>query len=324
MRLTFSILETGCYDLGSVPVLAHLAAPTLEEFDQAAQVLESRWPFMRSMHTRARFTGMQQLGLSLVASFPSDARTHMDGVMFLAPNRLEHRADTFHWWSAFQFATLPDAHPATAGLLLRLAMKHYPLMLGVGVTPAADVLQARMGWKTHPQLWRAVHPVFLRRMLTDYGDRFSPLQRRIAGALAGVHDLLAAPLLEMILAAGLRAERRTTHTHPRLAVCATYFDLLTAGPLEVINSGGAARFVSSLEAGSWRQHAALWRELRRRDCKFAEILLFDEASCRRARRFGYLPLAMTNRCWDPQNRMDALFTALRETQATFLVTDKVL
>lgn len=280
---------------------------------------------MKVIHTPERFLGMQRLGLSLVASFTDRSQMTMDGVMFLAPNTLEDGGETFRWWSAFQFATLPDAHPATAGLLLREAMKQYPMLLGMGVTAAADVLQERMGWKRHPYLWRAVHPLCLQQMLLDYRDRLPPLQYHAAQMVAWGYDHLA-PIFERLLAGSRPVQHRTSDPHPRLAVCASYFDLLSTGDLQVIQGGGSARFVSSPGRG-WmtvRAHAALWRELRRRGATFAEILLFRPEDRRNALQLGYLPLAMTNRCWDPHNRMDALFAALARTQATFLVTDKVI
>jgi hypothetical protein len=305
-----------------LPDIEHIPSPTLEQFQHAATLLEVRWPWMRDLHFPERFRGLQQIGVELVASYKSPGV--MDGVMFQVPEWLETPEETFRWMGAFQFATHPEAHPAIAGLVLRKAMQVYPMLIGWGVTPAADKLQERMGWKAHPRVWRAVHPVNMRRMLEDYGDRLEkPAVRTAAKTAAFFYDLLA-PLGERLLSLGVSVQKPVPAAGSRAALCGSYFELLGAGGVEVFETRGSARIVSAAAQGTIRSHAALWRELRRRKTKFAEMLLMSEESCRRARSLGYYPMRMTNRCWDREKKMPALFAALEHLEPGFLITDKVV
>jgi hypothetical protein len=88
--------------------------------------------------------------------------------------------------------------------------------------------------------------------------------------------------------------------------------------------GGTARLLTPLAAGSLRQHAAVWRALRRRGARLCEVLLYSEEDRGRAWRKGYIPIPLQVWCWDKQGILARAIPALRERGFTFFDTDKVI
>ena len=62
--------------------ILHLAHPSLEEFQQAAEVCHLRWSYLAELDTPARLAGLQELGVELVAA---EENGRMEGVCFVLP-----------------------------------------------------------------------------------------------------------------------------------------------------------------------------------------------------------------------------------------------
>ena len=163
--------------------ILHLAHPSLEEFQQAAEVCHLRWSYLAELDTPARFEGLQQLGVELVMARENQ---RVEGVCFVLPVERQFQGATISWVHLFQLATRPEAGNLGALLMFRL-MTLYPTILSLGVTDMAERMYQVLKWKRYDQVWRGVHPINLARMLDDYGDRIrSPWQRRALRMLAGV------------------------------------------------------------------------------------------------------------------------------------------
>jgi hypothetical protein len=301
--------------------IRRFVAPALEEFEQAAEVCYTRWPYMRDLDSPSRFHAFQQLGVELCAMV--DGSGAMQSVGYLLPSSTEVEGETLAWHYMFQVASRPGVAGAGA-MLVKQVMKWYPAIFGVGITPDAERLYEAFRWQPHDGFWRGVYPVNMARMLQDYGDRIPQAWlRRLLRASAGMYNL-GARALEGLCSAGTRCETWQPDGAGKARVLAGYLPLVACGPVRAADVGGVGRILSLPEEGSARQHAAVWRALRRRNAKFCELLLPSRASRRRAIALGYIPLRLQVWCWDPKGVLARAIPALRVKGISFLDTDKVV
>jgi hypothetical protein len=140
---------------------------------------------------------------------------------------------------------------------------------------------------------------------------------------AGIYNAAAAAF-EMVWSAGMRCEPWQPDQEGKPRVLASYLPLLACGPVRAADVGGVGRILSLPEEGSSRQHAAIWRALRRRKGKFCELLLTSPEARTRAMKLGYVPLRLPVWCWDPRGVLARAIPALRRKGISFLDTDKVV
>jgi len=299
-----------------------LTAPTLEEFAEAAEVNYVRTPFQRDLDSPARFRGFQRLGVEL-ALVRRDGR--MEAVAYLLPSSLETPEGRVEWVYMFQVAARIEA-PGAGALLIRQVMKWYPAILGIGITPDAVRIYQAFKWTHYRDLWRAVHPLRLDRMMEDYGGRLAkPWQRTALSAMAGVYNLAGGAIEAALSGAGPRPAN-SPELQSKAAIVAEYLPLYRAGDLLVVNVGGAGRIGNPPASGlgSLRQHAALWRQMRRDGLKFCEMLIPTPERLERAKRLGYWPVSLPVWYWDKNHTMAPVLDQLGAGKISFLETDKVV
>jgi len=310
--------------------IRRLARPSLDEFTQAAEICHLRWSYLAELDTPARLAGLQELGVELVVA---EENGRMEGVCFVLPASDEVDGARLDWVYLFQLATRPEADKI-GGMLMWRIMSLYPAILSMGVTEVAERMYQVLRWKRYDNVWRGVHPICLSRMLDDYGDRMaSPWRLRALRALACVYDLLAPPL-EALLGWGVPCRAWKPGGEPAIFrkkdVVASYLAWLRAQhggtSVEAVDAGGAGRIAGDAGLGlaALRQHAALWRALRRRGAKFCEVLLASPAAKRRAWRLGYVPLAMPAWYWDKTGALEKWLASLPQREFSFLDTDKII
>jgi hypothetical protein len=300
--------------------LRRIESPTIDQFAQAAEVCYTRWDYMRELDSPARFEAFQKLNVELCVLV--DGGGAMQSVGYLVPSRLQIGGETLCWHYMFQVASRPETAGAGA-LLIRQAMKWYPAIFGMGITPDAERLYKAFRWQQYEGFWRGVHPLNLSRLLKDYGDRIPQLWlRRLLRASAGIGSFVGSQA-EVMLSLGSRS---TSWAPPngKGAIIGRYLDLFTTGDVQAADVGGAGRVLSLPAAGSLRQHAAIWRALRRQNARFCEMLLFSEAARKRAWHLGYVPVPLQVWCWDPGGILGRAIPVLREKGFSFFDTDKVL
>lgn len=300
--------------------LRRIESPTFDQFAQAAEVCYTRWDYMRELDSPARFRAFQQLNVELCVL--ENANGVMQSVGYLVPSCLQIGGDTLSWHYMFQVASRPETAGAGA-LLIRQIMKWYPAIFGMGITPDAERLYKAFRWQPYEGFWRGVHPLNLSRLLKDYGDRIpQPWLRRLLRASARVGSLLGAQA-ELLLSLGARADPWNP-SDGKGAVLGSYLNMFSCGDVQASDVGGAGRVLSLPSAGSLRQHAAIWRALRKQDARFCEMLLFSAEARARAWRLGYLPVSLQVWCWDPNGILGRAIPALREKGFSFFDTDKVI
>lgn len=310
--------------------IRRIERPTIEEFTAAAEICHLRWDYLAALDTPARLQGLQQLAVELVVA---EENGRMEGVCFVLPSAGELDGKRIEWVQLFQLATRPESGNI-GGMLMWRIMSLYPAILSLGVTDVAERMYQVLRWKRYDQVWRGVHPICMRHMLADYGDRIPSAWKRTAlGALATLYDL-AAPPLEALLGWGIPCSVGTDSSVPcgqsslssKKDIVAAYLDWFRAPELEAANAAGAARIAGNprLEFSALRQHAALWRALRRGGAKFCEVLLTSPAAKQRAMRLGYVPLAMPAWYWDKSGTMEKWLASLPQREFSFLDTDKIL
>jgi hypothetical protein len=294
-------------------------APTLEQFGEAAEVNYERTPYQRSLDSEKRFRGFQQLGVEL-AVVRSAAR--MEAVAYLLPAKLE----SVEWVYMFQVAARRDA-PGGGALLIRQVMRWYPAILGIGITPDAVRIYQAFKWTHFGDLWRCVHPLRLDRMLEDYGARVESLwKRRLLRAGAGIYNS-SAGMIERALAVGMRCEPwKPPANDPKASALAGYLPLYRAGSVIAAAAGGAGRIGNPAASGlgKLREHAALWRKMRRDGVNFCELLAPSPEVRRRAIWLGYWPTTLPVWYWDRDKVMKPVLDALAGGRISFLETDKVV
>ncbi len=297
-----------------------IESPSLEQFAEAAEVCYTRWPYMRELDSPARFRAFQELRVELVALV--NAQGAMQCVGFLVPSQIEMEGDTLSWHYMFQVASRPEAAGAGA-LLIRQVMKWYPAIFGMGITPDAERLYKAFRWQPFEGFWRGVHPLNFSRLLADFGERIN--NQRLVSLLRTSSGLISAAgsLADSIFSAGAHA----TPWKPadgKGATVSPYLNLLECGAVRAADVGGTGRILSLPAEGSLRQHAAIWRALRKRDARLCEILLYSESDRSRARRLGYIPIPLQVWCWDQQGILARAIPALRQKGFSFFDTDKVI
>jgi hypothetical protein len=302
--------------------IQRLTSPSLEDFARAAEVCYTRWEYMRELDSEARFRGFQQLGVELCAMV--DAAGTMHSVAYLIPAQMEAGGDTLSWYYMFQVASRPSAAGAGA-LLVRQVMKWYPAIFGIGITPDAERLYQAFRWQPHGGFWRGVHPVNLSRMVQDYGERIPQTWLRyLLRATGGAYNITGR-VLETLLGAGARCRAwEPGKTSGKPHALAGYLGLLECGATRAADVGGVGRVLSLPNGGSLREHAAIWRALRKRNAKLCEMLLYSEEARARSKRLGYVPVRLQVWCWDPQGVLARAIPVLRERGFSFLDTDKVV
>ena len=297
-----------------------IAAPSLEDFHEAAEVCYTRWPYMRELDSEARFRAFQQLHVELSVLMDANGVTQCVG--YLVPSSIEVGGETLTWYYMFQVASRPEAAGA-GSLLVRQIMKWYPAIFGMGITPDAEKLYHAFQWRQYPGFWRGVHVLNIRRFVKDYGSRIaSESKRRLLSSTAGLGNV-AGSIAESVLSLGAVAAPWNPDTGKGAAV-KTYLDLVGSGEVHAADVGGTARLLTPVSAGSLRQHAAVWRALRRRGARLCEVLLYSEEDRARAWRKGYIPIPLQVWCWDKQGILSRAIPALRERGFTFFDTDKVI
>jgi hypothetical protein len=309
-----------------VAAFDRIVHPTPAEYERAAQVCYARFPYQRVLDSPERFHAFGDFGVELAVM------RHQDGsfqcVAFLLPSELRLGAETLRWHYMFQVASLPGA-PGAGALLIRQVMQWYPAIFGMGITADAERLYKAFRWQHYDGFWRGVHPIDLSRMIADYGSRVaSPAARSLLRAVSGIYSRASIPM-EWLLAFGrsatpISAQPGASPAAGKVALLASYLRLFKSGPVRVADVGGMARLLSAPEAGSLTDHAALWRTLRKIDAKACEMLLLSRASCRRAMRLGYLPLALQVYCWDTSGVLARAIPILKQRGLTFLDTDKTV
>jgi hypothetical protein len=297
-----------------------IEAPTPEEFAEAAEVCYTRWPYMRELDSPARFRAFQQLHVELCAL--NDSNGAMQCVGYLVPSQIEAGGETLTWYYMFQVASRPDAAGA-GSLLVRQIMKWYPAIFGMGITPDAEKLYQAFQWRQYPGFWRGVHLLNIRRFVKDYGSRIgSEGKKQLLSSTAGLGNLAGA-IGEAALSLGSTAAPWRPDSGKGAAVGA-YLGLYAAGDVRAADVGGTARLLTRVGAGSLRQHAAVWRALRKRGARLCEVLLYSEEDRRRALRRGYIPIPLQVWCWDKQGILARAIPALCERGFSFFDTDKVI
>jgi hypothetical protein len=305
-----------------------LTAPTLEQLAEAAEVNYVRTPFQRELDSPARFRAFQRLGVEM-ALVRRDGR--MEAVAYLLPASLETPGgeapgSRVEWVYMFQVAARLEA-PGAGALLVRQVMKWYPAILGIGITPDAVRIYQAFKWTHYRDIWRLVHPLRLDRMIEDYGGRLTkPWQRGVLGAMAGVYNF-AGGAIEAALAAGVSCEAwKPSASDTKAAAVAEYLPLYRVGELIAANVGGAGRIGNPPASGlgSLRQHAALWRQMRRDGLKFCEMLIPTPELRERAKRLGYWPVSLPVWYWDKNQTMAPVLEQLGSGKISFLETDKVV
>jgi hypothetical protein len=298
--------------------IVHLPKPTLEEFCEAAEVCQERTTYWDPTRHRRRFAGFQRLGVELVVARHEG---RMQAVCFALP--VEHLLDgePVKWVYLFQLANRLEG-PGVGGLLLLQIMKIYPAIVSMGVTSDMDRLYPVLKWKRHESVWRGVHPVSLARTLADYGPRLAhPWQRRLLRWVAHLYDRVS-PVAEWLLSMGAPITRESLG-QGRRGVVADYLEFWRSGQLEMVDVDGIGRVAGSGWA-SWRQHAALWRLMRRRGVKLCEMLLLSQAAKWRALGCGYVPLPMSTWYRDTSGTLDRIMPRLQDLGVSFLDTDKIV
>jgi hypothetical protein len=307
--------------------IARVAQPTLDQFQAAAEICEIRWPFLRPQHTRERFQALQKLGVELIAAREGD---RLQGVCFALPCRYEFDGDLVEWVNLFQLATRPETKNIGALILMRI-MSLYPTVVSLGVTEEATRMYVALRWKRYDEVWRGVHPIDMKRMADDYGERLQePWKRGALRALAGVYNVCASPV-EAALGAGVPCGRwdpasaRSAQLREKGTVVGAYFPLLRCGgSTRFVDAGGTARVLNSYRDG-WgglREHARMWRELRRRGAKLCEVLATTAAAKDRLLRLGYAAVPMPMWYQDKNGMGAKLIAAMQRNEVSFFHTDK--
>jgi hypothetical protein len=250
----------------------------------------------------------------------------MEAVAYLLPSSIETPAGRVEWVYMFQVAARLEA-PGAGALLVRQVMKWYPAILGIGITPDAVRIYQAFKWTHYRDMWRLVHPLRLDRMIEDYGGRVAkPWQRGVLRAMSGVYNF-AAGAIEAALAseAGLRPAI-SAGSDTKAAVVAEYLPMYQSGDLLAANVGGAGRIGNPPASGlgSLRQHAALWRQMRRDGLKFCEMLIPTPELLQQAKRRGYWPVSLPVWYWDKNGTMTPVLEQLGSGKISFLETDKVV
>lgn len=302
--------------------IARIASPTLEDYFAAAEVCETRWQYLRPLHTAARFEGFQRMGVELVVARQG---ARFDAVCFVLPCTFNFHGEAVEWASLFQLAARPDSGNAGAMLLLRIASA-YPAVISMGVTEEATRMYQALRWKCFPDVWRGVHPIDLRRMADDYAGRLDAGWQRVGlKAVAGLYNLFCAPL-EAAVAAGVPCVKlEPAALEPKAQWIASYVDVLQAGAApRFVEAGGIGRVLNAYCSGwgSLRAHARVWRELRRRGAKFCELLATTPEAKSRALRLGYYPIRMPAWYQERNGMATKVIEAIRRNELSFLHTDK--
>jgi hypothetical protein len=309
--------------------IARLERPTPADFQSAAAICETRWPFLRPLHTPQRFRAFERLGVELIIARQGG---RFEGVCFALPCRHDLGGDVVEWVNLFQLATRPEAKNVGGLLMLRI-MSLYPTAVSLGVTAEATRMYVAMRWKRYDDVWRCVHPVDMRRLAADYGERLTrPWTRATLKHVAGAYNA-GAGALETIVGLGAGCESWNPASAPTPALrakaeaMAASFDLLSCGPhTRAVNVGGTARVLDSYREGwgTLRAHAGLWRELRRRGAKLCEVLATTPEAKSRSRLLGYAPLPMPLWYTDKNGMGSRLVEALKRNDVSFFHTDKTI
>jgi len=308
--------------------IVRIQAPGPQDFRAAADICELRWPYLKPLHTPARFALFARLGVELVVAREGH---RLVGACFILPCRCRAGADVIQWVSPFQLASHPDSKNAGALIMLRI-MAAYPAVISLGVTDDATRLYRVLRWKCYEEIWRGFHPINLRRMAEDYGARLtSPWARAGFQAIGGAYNVASRLVFEPLLAFGLNCSQPPRLTaDPLLAdkaeLIAGAFGVVAPGPSgpPVTNVGGIGRVLRS-NAEGWgdlRQHAAMWRQLRRADAKLCEVLIGTPEAKRRAMALGYIPIRMPAWYVEKNGMASKVLEAIRSDALSFLHTDK--
>ena len=297
-----------------------IQSPTLEQFAEAGEVCYTRWDYQRQFDSPARFRAFQQLRVELCVL--TNAQGVMQAVGYLVPSGIQLAGESLSWHYMFQVASRPEA-PGAGAMLVRHVMKSYPAIFGMGITPDAERLYKAFNWTPHEGFWRGVHPLNLRRFMDDLGGRIAnPGKRRMMSGMAAPANFFGS-LAEAICSIGLSARSWQPNDGKGEAV-GTYLKLLACGDVRAADVGGNGRLLTPISVGSLREHAAVWRALRRENSRLCEVLLVSEADRTHARSRGYIPIPIQVWCWDPNGVLARAMPILRERRFTFFDTDKVI
>lgn len=303
--------------------IERICSPTIEQYAEAAEVNYERTPYQRELDSPGRFEAFQKLGVELAVVRRAG---RMEAVAYLLPAACESPAGRTSW--AFMFQVAARFNIAGAGaLLVRRVMQWYPAILGIGITPDAERLYKAFKWTYFPDVWRAVHPLNLDRMMDDYGARVSePWRRKLLQSGAGIYNG-SGRWIESLLSSGIECEPwRPPEKDRKASAVSSYLAAYRAGEVTAINVGGIGRICNRPAAGlgSLRQHAAIWREMRRDGVKACEMLIPAPQFRATAMRLGYYPLRLPVWYWDKQGRMQPVVDRLRGGEMSFLDTDKII
>ncbi len=300
--------------------IERIVQPTLEDFQQASEVCYTRFEYQRRLDSPARFAAFQKMGVEIVVL--RDANQTIQCVGFLVPAELELSGEKLTWYYMFQVSSRPSVAGA-GGLLVRQIMRWYPTIFGMGITPDAEKLYKMFRWQPFDGFFRAVHPINLGHLLSDYGNRIDkPWLRTVLQLCSGLYDVFSVPV-EWILSLG-RSAQPWPGESGKTAILGTYVALFRIGSLAAADIGGVGRLFTPPDAGSLSQHAAVWRALRRRGVKLCEMLISDEQLRRSAILRGYLPIPLQVWCWDKQGVLARAIPFLKQRGMTFLDTDKTV
>lgn len=306
--------------------IERISSPTVEEYAEAAEINLERTPYQRELDSPARFLGFQKLGVEIAVV---RRQGRMASVAHLLPSSCESSGGEISWVYMFQLASRQDAAGAGAILVKRI-MEWYPAILGIGITPDAERMYKAFQWKHFGDIWRAVHPLHLDRMMEDYANHgkhmTKPWQWKLLRTCAGAYNAGTA-LIEKALSVGIDCERwKPSAEASKAAVVADYLPMYRAGMVIAADVGGIGRVGNQpgADAGSLRQHAAIWREMRRGGVKFCEMLAHSPEFRARAIRLGYYPARLPVWYWDRHHRMEPALELLRSGRISFWETDKVV
>jgi hypothetical protein len=159
--------------------------------------------------------------------------------------------------------------------------------------------------------------------MDDLGSRIAhPGKRRALNALAAPANFFGS-LAEAICSIGSSA--KPWHpTEGKGTAVGTYLKLFACGDVRAADVGGNGRLLTPVGVGSLREHATIWRALRRENSRLCEVLLISEADRAHARLRGYIPIALQVWCWDPNGILARAMPVLRQRKLTFFDTDKVI
>ncbi len=303
-----------------------LQQPDLDDYHRASRLGEPYWPYLQPLNTDRRFGAFQELGVELVVAHEGNT---LQAACFVLPDSFSRPWKTYEFVWLFHLASRREAR--NAGALLLLAMREwYPAMMSVGVTEEAAGVYAALGWQTHTDVWRCVHPIDIAAVREQEGLRLRGATRTAVGALGAIYGA-AARLAETGIALGAKPSSTTSQPETaRTRLIQSYLPVHTIeqgeGKLQAVDIGGIARIVhdDTSGLGRHRAHARLCRSLRKTGARLVESVALTASDRRSALLRGYVPVRMPIYAWQQSDELDGFFDSFGLSGFGFGDCDKIL